>query len=593
MTPRYTLLAALALTWLAATSPGPARAEATVDVPHGPPHRNVTMIDGIADTSSFWIPDTTELARVNQRVLRAEEFIRTYYDAYAEDRPEGDSLGRVQWLTSMINKEVLGTVARRAGYAFGFEERVVMREHTQRVLSNVLFQRAVIDSVNVTEEDLHRRYDRLKTEAHLKRILLADRAVAEQVRRDLVERRITWEAAVAKYSAAKDDKPGGDLGWLGEALDSDQSEIFKLAPGQISPVLDDPYGFLIVQLVARRTVEPPAWEGIRSLIRKQVEKRQVQDRSDRLLAILRAQSGLAYDEENIRWSASRFNPRDPNASADMTIRVMMVLPVIAPADTSRILARWREGQISLGGFLKAYSDITPLQRPDVHTPDWFRRQVDAFVLEPYKANLAVQRGLDRDSIAVALIEKKREQLLVERLYRDSVEARVSVTPQQRRKYYNEHLAQFFTFPSVRYALFVRTDSTAAQALAARLRGGESALDLQRADSLAGLPATVRAEKQDGHSPFHLLLFNELKPGQVAAQGPDQKGQWAVIQSLAFDSGHQLPYEESERYADDHLRAVAEEAQFKKLIARHRKAFRITWRPELVRRIRLVEASMLQ
>jgi len=277
----------------------------------------------------------------------------------------------------------------------------------------------------------------------------------------------------------------------------------------------------------------------------------------------------------------------------MTIRVMMVLPVIAPADTSRILARWREGQISLGGFLKAYSDITPLQRPDVHTPDWFRRQVDAFVLEPYKANLAVQRGLDRDSIAVALIEKKREQLLVERLYRDSVEARVSVTPQQRRKYYNEHLAQFFTFPSVRYALFVRTDSTAAQALAARLRGGESALDLQRADSLAGLPATVRAEKQDGHSPFHLLLFNELKPGQVAAQGPDQKGQWAVIQSLAFDSGHQLPYEESERYADDHLRAVAEEAQFKKLIARHRKAFRITWRPELVRRIRLVEASMLQ
>ena len=454
--------------------------------------------------------------------------------------------------------------------------------------------RGVQDSVNVSDELVHQRYDRLKTEYHLKHILLADRALAEQVRRDLAAGRIPWNDAAAKYSIARDDKgPGGDLGWLGQAVDADQPGIFGLAPGQISAVIEDPAGFQIVQLADKRAIEPPAFEGVRTLIRRQLEARQIRERSGRLLDILRVQSGLRYDDENIRWAASRFTSSDPGSSQDLRIRLSTVLPVIAPADTSRVLARWRDGQLSLSGFLGAYSDLSPLQRPDVHTPEAFRNQVDAVVLEPYKAQLALERGLERDSLASALIEKKREQLMVERMYRDSIEAKVFVTPQQRRKYYQNHLAQFITFPSVRYALLVRTDSISAQAVAARLRHGEKAEDIQRADSLAGVPSHMRVEMDQGHSPFHQLLFQDLKPGQVDVQGPDQKGQYAIIQSLAFDTGRQLSFAESERYADDHLRVVAAEDLFKKFIARHRREFKITSRPELVKRIRLVEASVLQ
>ena len=298
------------------------------------------------------------------------------YTVGTEDRPLGDSLGRVEWLNSMINKEVLGAVARRANIPFGFEERQVMREHTQRVLSNVLFARAVIDSSQVSEEEAHQRYDRLKTEYHLKHILLADRALAEQVRRDLAAGRISWNDAAAKVSIAKGDKgPGGDLGWLGQAVDADQPGIFGLAPGQISAVIEDPAGFQIVQLVDKRAVEPPAWEGVRTLIRRQLEARRVRDRSGRLLDILRAQSGLHYDDENIRWATSRFSASDPRNPEDPGIHMTTALPVIAPADTSRVLARWRDGQLSLSAFIGAYSDIVPLHRPDVRTPEAFRDQI--------------------------------------------------------------------------------------------------------------------------------------------------------------------------------------------------------------------------
>jgi hypothetical protein len=80
---------------------------------------------------------------------------------------------------------------------------------------------------------------------------------------------------------------------------------------------------------------------------------------------------------------------------------------------------------------------------------------------------------------------------------------------------------------------------------------------------------------------------------VDVVGPDQQGFYGVIQSLAFDPGRQLTYAESERYADENVRNQLAEARFKRLIARHRRGFRISWHPELVKRIRLVEASMLR
>lgn len=580
MIPRFRALSALSLLWIAAALPLRAAPE--------PPARNIVHINGIPDTSSYWLRDTVVLGRVNGRPLRVREFIDTYYDSYAEDRPDGDSLGRVQWLNSMINKAILGTVARQANYPFGFEERQAMREHTERVLSNVLFQRAVLESVKVDEKEIRERYELLKTEYHLRHILFADSALAGRIRSDLGAGRITWKDAAAKYSTAVNDSgPEGDLGWLGQAVDFDEPRIFNLGPGQISPVLPDPAGFQIVQLLARRAVEPPAWEGARSFIGNQLGLRQVRLRSERLVTILRAQSGMQYDDANIRWAASQFPP-ERRSDVDLAVRFGGVLPVFTPADTARALAQWRDGRLSLGAFVAAYSNLPPTHRPNIHSRESFINQVDAFVLEPYKARMAVERKLDQDSLALAMIDKKREQLLVEHLYRDSVEARISVDAAQRRKYYERHLAQYMTFPSVRYALLVRSDSVSAQALAARLRSGEKAEDIQRADSLAGLPSRLRADSEGRPGAFHALLFNELKPGKVAVQGPDEKGQYAVIQSLAYDAGRQLSFAESQGYVDESLRSEKAEELFMKLVTRQRRTFKIESHPELVMRIKLVD-----
>ena len=70
------------------------------------------------------------LATVNEYQVTARKFIVSYFNAYAPDRPGQDSLGRVSFLQTMVDKEVLGRTARAAGYQLTYEERLVMREHT-------------------------------------------------------------------------------------------------------------------------------------------------------------------------------------------------------------------------------------------------------------------------------------------------------------------------------------------------------------------------------------------------------------------------------------------------------------------------------
>jgi hypothetical protein len=278
-----------------------------------------------------------------------------------------------------------------------------------------------------------------------------------------------------------------------------------------------------------------------------------------------------------------------------TLEFNTAMPEFAPADTSRVLARHRYGQLSLGAFLDGYHAISPLTRPSVNDFEGMRGQVDGQVLEPYMAELAVRRGLDRDSLAVSQIESRREEILVEHLYADSIASKVWIKPEDRRKYYNDNIAGFITYPKVTFAAIIRTSRGSADSLAARLRAGERAADVLRADSLLGqTTGSIQERSANDHgSPYYKLLFEELRPGKVAVEGPDREGSYAVIQLLSFDPGHQLKYEEVEHVVDESLQNIKAEEKLKAFLERRKKLYRIEAHPERLARLRMVDPTLLE
>lgn len=559
---------------------------------HGKP---VSFVDGVPDTGQF-LPDSAVLGSVDERRFSVWEFRQYWYASYAQDRPESDSAGRFQFLNAMADKEVLARLARAIDRPFDFADRAQMREHTQRVLSNMTYRRLVADSVEVTEEEVRHAYQQNLVALHLRRIVTADFATAEKARAEVAGGKLTWPAAVARYSVATQDSgPAGDIGWVQRsALDPTAAiEVFDLADGQLSKVFVDKVGFEFLQVDGRRPNPALSLEQLRRMLVDELKPLKISRRVDQVRGRLRQRIGMSYDTANIVFAANLFGKSGGlkyGEDGQPVLNVTAAVPRLAARDTGRVLARWSEGQFTLGRFLAAYRSLPPIQRQNVGSFESFRWFLDGNVLEPYMAQLGIERGVDRDPLTIAYLDKKREEIRVDHLFQDSVQAKVSVTPEERRQYYKSRLPDFWSFHSVRYAAIVRGSKAGADSLAERLRRGEPAREILRADSLrlGKSDGSIRADREDKPGPYFNILSQDMKTGEVIIEGPDQQGDYLVIQKLEHDPGHQLSYEEVEKIVDESVQNIKAEKLLKELIARHRAKHAIVLHPELLMRVKLTD-----
>src|SRR5206468_2051533 len=151
-------------------------------------------INDTPDTGQF-LADSVWLLRVGPRVTTAGRFVEDYFASYPEYRPAQDSLGRVQFLQSILNKDVLGLTAVALDHPLGFEDRLAIREARERALARAVYRRFVSDSVKTTEQELRAQWETYGWDQHVRHLLLADRNAADKVRRELISGRIAWSAA--------------------------------------------------------------------------------------------------------------------------------------------------------------------------------------------------------------------------------------------------------------------------------------------------------------------------------------------------------------------------------------------------------------
>jgi hypothetical protein len=217
--------------------------------------------------------------------------------------------------------------------------------------------------------------------------------------------------------------------------------------------------------------------------------------------------------------------------------------------------------------------------------------VESVVLEPSIADFGRQRGLLNDTLVTEPMRRKLEDLMVEHLYQDSIGTRVWVSKDERKAYYQKHLAGFVTFASVQFAAIVRGSKAGVDSVEAALRSGIKAADLLRADSLAGRKSgRIQTRRQDQNGPYQTVLFEEMHPGDIRDFGPDEEGNYAIIQMLAYDPGRQLSYEESESIIAESLQNQKSDEALQAMINRLKKRYDIAWRPEKVMLVRLVDPS---
>lgn len=558
--------------------------------PAAAPRKSLEYVDGVLDSGQF-LPNSAILARVADRKITVLAFREYYFRSRPEIRPKGDSLGRAEFLTNMIRKEVLGLTALAANYPLNFEDRATLREFRATTLSNRLFERDVLSVPDLPEDSLRTIYELHKSELKLRVIHFTDRAEAEAVRRTLAGRRAAWKELSDRHNPPAFRANGGELNWARfENVPTDVAlELWRLKKGDLSRVLPFPAGYQVFEVLDRRPRPFPDFSIIRPSIENLMRNHATSIRRQAMMAEAKRGLDFRYDSTNAVWASKQFSTAVTvgQEGGAQSINIDDYVPEFTIADTARTILTWKGGRISLGDLSRAYSELAAVMRPVINTPELLMDYADAIALAPRMVELAIERGLEKDPLFVANYERKVEEIVVTKMVEDSCFSRVMVTPKERRDFYQQNRTGFITFPAIRYAVVVRSTKEAADSVLARLRAGEKVADILLADSLAGNSASgIKSATTNDREPILRTLFEEMRPGQARVFGPDREKKWACMELLEFDPGRQLPYSEVEALVDESVRNLKSEAALNAFVARHMKRYPIEARYDQLMLVKL-------
>lgn len=159
----------------------------------------------------------------------------------------------------------------------------------------------------ITEHDVRRYYEEHRaelrwTERFRARIItVPTRPEAEALRAQLAGGADFAALARAK-SISLEKEAGGDLGLLpkGRLPPEFDAALEQLKPGELSPVVESPYGFHIFRLEERRKAQQPTLEEVRDDIRETLARSRLETTYGRWLADLRAKAKIEVLDPELR-----------------------------------------------------------------------------------------------------------------------------------------------------------------------------------------------------------------------------------------------------------------------------------------------------
>jgi peptidyl-prolyl cis-trans isomerase C len=178
-------------------------------------------------------------------------------------------------------EEALASIKR--GFPEGEFEEVVQDEATLLQWKERLHQRLLIEKVinrvsqitsPIDEKTMKQYYEKhreqfvLTEQVRVRQIVVKDRKDAERILSKL-KRGDPFDELARKYSSGLEAKEGGDLGFFGQGeMPEEFDVVFSLQAGEISDIVQSPYGYHIFQVVAKQERSESGFAEVKDQIRQ-------------------------------------------------------------------------------------------------------------------------------------------------------------------------------------------------------------------------------------------------------------------------------------------------------------------------------------
>ncbi|ALC84435.1 foldase [Bacillus sp. FJAT-22090] len=158
-----------------------------------------------------------------------------------------------------------------------FEAMIAQQGYTEESYKkylelNLLQEKALIEDVDVTEEEVKAEYENIKNEINARHVLVADEATAKKVKSELESGKDFAEVAKEYSTEPAAQQSGGELGWFGKGAMVPEFEeaAFALEKNVISDPVQSQHGFHIIEVTDKRTIEE-SYEDKKAELEKQLK----------------------------------------------------------------------------------------------------------------------------------------------------------------------------------------------------------------------------------------------------------------------------------------------------------------------------------
>lgn len=148
------------------------------------------------------------------------------------------------------NKDELGENFEATLAQYGYTEE----SFKKAIKLDLLQQKALIEGVEVSEDEIKAQFDVVNKEVNARHILVADEATAKEVLEKL-NAGGDFAALAKEYSSDGSAESGGDLGWFGTGkMVAEFEEVaFSLEKNKISEPIKTQYGYHILEVLDTRS----------------------------------------------------------------------------------------------------------------------------------------------------------------------------------------------------------------------------------------------------------------------------------------------------------------------------------------------------
>jgi peptidyl-prolyl cis-trans isomerase C len=540
--------------------------------------------------------DDLVLAQVGDR-----QVTKGYYEEHLaklkpEELPLGDDdqpvdtstlAGKQAFLDVIINKELMALKAEDMGYRNDPTIADAIKAMTEYQATQAQYRELFdVPASKITEEELQSYYSNLGQQRLCSYLITDFRDRALEARQEVLAGG-SWDEVADKYNDSQKSPQGYQITipW-GRFTDTFEEAVFNLEPGEVSMPIPTVYGFWLVRLDSTEQVAVPPLDEIRDRALDGIRQRKIRLSQQRYLdqwhekykvninedALLTVYHGLPAGEVLIDPVTRQPTPRE------------QLRPLDVPNESlEEVFYSYDLGDgvttVTVGEFKQTFDNSSVFQRPKrTDMLGGLRNKMLNGIDKAIIVAEAKERGYFEHPEVKAAVDGKVEEMMVSKLYGEAIPYDKTVTPQQAREFYEDHLEDF-AVPEGRSGRLVICATQEDAAAAAALAHGEptwakvlDAYGTQKGNIEHG--GEIKTQQATDTGPLRDALFALNEVGDISAPFAFQDG-WAVVRLDQIEPSRQRPLKEVREEVGRRVQARRQDASLRDLLAQWREDYGVT------------------